>query len=585
MKKSITTLLILPALLLSSCFSFTNKESEEREIKVYDLDNIANNADIEDGYQTTITARFVKGEDYIPYLNPKDYFSLYEPHFKESIISEIEKEGSSIVWTVREGKDYLFVAEFSMSYHAVLIAGSLQPAYRDDDNQQDLEALNYAINTEYTTEDSASSYATYYFSSIDCFKNNGEWYVPLGLLDLIFSGDTDIYYFYNYAHIFSTKSADNFAARSFKDGDNTYTVDSQMKSMVKETTMPYYLRKYNAALFLFLMNNFYGLKEEKGISAMSKFYKTNGIYDDLKSADSATRAQAYADALDIFDDNHTALVSTNDAWGEQDFNPRRLSTGIRSRSILRSTLNTTRDAYYASLYPDQEVEPGDEIVYSQDGKTAMYMFDSFIFTTGDVLNGDDLDRLYKEDSYMNLVHVFEEIKSKGTVKNIILDISTNGGGTVGVMLKLLALLSKDNHTKITYFDSPTGQVVSMICNVDTNQDGEYDEKDVYGNDFNFYILTSDCSFSCGNAFPCVAKLEGNAKIIGQKSGGGECAISIHYLPNSQYVYHSSNLHLGYYDADKNVFTGFEKGATPDIEIKNTSDFYDIEKLNSLITAA
>jgi len=83
-------------------------------------------------------------------------------------------------------------------------------------------------------------------------------------------------------------------------------------------------------------------------------------------------------------------------------------------------------------------------------------------------------------------------------------------------------------------------------------------------------------------FPCSAQLLGDAKIIGQKSGGGECAVSIHYLPNSQYVYHSSNLHLGYYDEDNKKFIGYEGGATPDIEVAVNADFYDIDKLAAAI---
>ena len=587
MKKTLIGLLILPALLLSSCSLFTSiKETVEKEIMVYDLDNIPSNQDISKGYQDTINARFVKGQDYIPYLTIEDYISLYLPHFKPSIESNVEVDGSSTVWTVSGHDGLVFVAEFNMTYRALLLAGSLEEAYREDDNQQDLEALNHAMETDYVAEERGSGYASYYFSSIDCFKYEGKWYLPLGFYDIAFSGDTNLYYFYNYAHIFSTRDVENYAYATFKENKTEYTVDSQMSASKKDANMPEYLIKYNASLFIFLMNNFYGLKEYYGIDSMTLFYKNKvKLYNNLLSKNAAVRAQAYADALDVFDDNHTALVSANDTWGENKFANRLLSPGIRERSLLRNTLNSTRDAYYAHLFPNQEVEPGDEIIYSQDGKTAMYMFNSFEFTTGDVLHGNDLEKLYKEDTFMNLVYRLNTIKNKGGVENVILDISTNGGGVVGVMLKLLALLSKNNKTKVTYKDGATGTIASATCRVDTNSDDRYDALDSFGNTFNFYILTSDCSFSCANAFPCIAQLEGIAKIIGQKSGGGECAVAIHYLPNSQYVYHSSNIHLGYYDSDNKEFTGFEQGATPDIEISNTDDFYDIEKLNSLIASA
>ena len=92
-------------------------------------------------------------------------------------------------------------------------------------------------------------------------------------------------------------------------------------------------------------------------------------------------------------------------------------------------------------------------------------------------------------------------------------------------------------------------------------------------------MTSDCSFSAANAFACFAKQQEICPIIGQKSGGGECAVAIHYLPNGEYLYHSSNLHIGYYDNYSDEFIGFEGGAKPHFIIENTDDMYDIEYLN------
>ena len=243
-----------------------------------------------------------------------------------------------------------------------------------------------------------------------------------------------------------------------------------------------------------------------------------------------------------------------------------------------------RKAYYETYFGG-EVSPGDDIIYSADGKTAMYMFNSFSFASQDIYDSGNQNALYKADTFFNLIHIFDMIKAKGGVENIILDISTNGGGTVGVMMKLLSLISKNNSSYIYYKEASSSQVISAHSTVDSNGDEVYDASDCYGNDFNFYILTSDCSYSCANAFPCTAQIQGLAKIIGQKSGGGECAVAIHYLPNSQYVYHSSTLHLGSYDGINKEFVGFEGGAKPDIEIQNERDFYDIEKLNNFIANA
>ena len=161
MKNKLAITLLLPALLLTSCIFAKAKETEEREIEVYDLDNIPHKGDIVTGagYQTTIKARFVKGQDYIPYLTITDYISLYEPHFKKSIISEVEIDSGDYVWTVKEGKEYHFVAEFDMYNRALLMAGGLSSAYRDDDNQQDVESLEHGLKSDYEADESGRGYA------------------------------------------------------------------------------------------------------------------------------------------------------------------------------------------------------------------------------------------------------------------------------------------------------------------------------------------------------------------------------------------------------------------------------------------
>ena len=386
----------------------------------------------------------------------------------------------------------------------------------------------------------------------------------------------------------STRDTDNYSSLIYVDRQREYTFDSQMSfNRLSDIVMPSYLKELNAGLFMYLMDNFYGLKEQKGIKSMVKYYKNNhNIYAALTSSLSSERAQAYSDALSILDDNHTILYSVNDTWGEEYYEARRYGDGIDSRNATRNALRAYRTRAYANY--GRNMQEGVDIIYSDDGKTALFSFDGFVFGASEnVFNSDgSVKATAKEyDTYFKLIDVLDTIKAKGGVENVILDISINGGGVVGVMMKLLALISKDNDGGISFYDDTIDQVTFYHAQVDKNRDEVYDANDCYGNDFDFYILTSDCSFSCGNAFPCMAQINNSAKIIGQKSGGGECAVSIHYLPNSQYVYHSSNLHLGHFDEAKKSFTGFESGATPDITLAIDENFYSIESLNTAIKNA
>ncbi len=68
----------------------------------------------------------------------------------------------------------------------------------------------------------------------------------------------------------------------------------------------------------------------------------------------------------------------------------------------------------------------------------------------------------------------------------------------------------------------TGETTVQRYLADTNLDGVIDEKDLEKQyDFRFAILTTRCSFSCGNILPVYAQEKG-IMIIGEKSGGGTC---------------------------------------------------------------
>lgn len=606
MKKNITFLLVtLLSISLTSCTVVQNVNSEEKEVTVYDIDKIADEEDLSKAYQTTLKTRFVEGEEYIPYLTINQYASLFEPHLIEGARNEFKNDSSSLSWYIYVGEDLYFYTYISLTQKYILKAGDIEGAFAKDDNPRDLTALNYAMtSTSHFFVLGSKNYSRFSFANagFTCFKDNNEIYLPLGFYDISYSESAGMYFTYNYNNIYSTRDVENYANKSFKTASNNLlTVDQEMEQSVSNKDMPNYLINYNADLFVFLMDNFYGLKDLHKISSMKNYYSSRGIYQKLYSKNAAERSLAYVNALHGFDDNHTVLVSVNKTWGETANGP--YGKGVVARSSLRSELRRRRAEYYTSVLGRNEKDGG-EIIYSQDKKTAMFHFESFAFGTSEqVFNENESikDDAYLYDTYINFIRIFNEIKTVGSVKNVVIDVSTNGGGVVGVMMKLLALISKDNKATISMCDATYMGVSEITSQVDVNFDGVYNPDEVFGNDFNIFVLTSNCSFSAGNAFPCYAKNLG-AKIIGERSGGGECAVAIHYLPNSQYVYHSSNLHLGFIDFEdeyKEDYVGFESGAPVDIDFTNKTplcyfdatdkltynipnDFYDINAIQSKI---
>ena len=605
MKKK--ALLIIPifSLVLTSCdLFFKSYKNHTETVDVYEIDKLKESTtkNLDECKTESMDLRFIDGEQYIPYLSLSQYASLYRTHYASNARSEVTKQRGFIIWTLYLGEDPVFMSAISPLLKQMIVAGDISSSFKENDDPRDLKALRYGMTTNTTFAHlSNNNYATYDYSdySVKVIKEGGEYYFPLGLLDLAYSDASSIYFFYNYKHIYATRDVDNYAELTFIENNKNYTVESQMEQSVNEETIPDYLKDYNARLFLFLMDNLYGLKSNKKISSMKKYYANYDIYEGLFSESAAIRSKAYSNALGILDDNHTTLVSVTNTWGET----RQPSggRGVVARSSLRSKLSSIRAEYLKDNFGIEEEVEGGQVIYSNSGKTAMFYFDTFVFGTSQQVFDEQeqiKNNAYKYDTFVNFIRIFNEIKAHGNVENVIIDISTNRGGVVGVMMKLLALVSKNNEGVIGMCDGPTASVNVVYTSVDVNNDKEYEEDEVFGDDFNIYLLTSDCSFSCGNAFPCFAKQLG-VKIIGEKSGGGECAVAIHYLPNSQYVYHSSNLHLGFYDEENKKFIGIEGGAEVDIPLNDNkpmcyvndqsqivydipANFYQINALENLL---
>ena len=583
-QRRLFSFLILPAITLSLLGCTKYRPTEEKTINVYNLDKLTDS--LNDCKAGVIKARFNKGQSYVPYLSLKQYASLYESHMDEKATSTISKKGDLVSWTVIKDNTIYFMTQIDFKNKEVVSAGDLGAAFKADDDPRDTTSLTYGNYTEYDSKLLGPSYYSHYSfanQDIDYFSYMGDYYLPLSFYDITYCFDTSIYFFYNYKAIYSSVSVDNFYQKEYVKNGVTYCVISEMMSKTLGMSAPSYVIDLNSNLFLYLLDNFYGLREYKRMGSAEEYCRAIGTYDRLFSSDGATRSQAYAETLDRFDDNHTALVAGSFAWGGQDIVSRQYGTGCLNRNTLRNKLTSLRAGVTSKAY-----NAGTSPMISSDGKTALYLFDSFIYgTTEQVFNKDGSIKTTAKnyDSFFNILDLFQSLKKNSQVENVVLDISTNGGGVLGVLMKLLALVSKNNSGNLYYLEAASQQVGIAKTMVDVDNNGTYNAQDCFGDDFNIYLLTSDCSFSCGNAFPCLAQEQGIAKIIGQKSGGGECAVAIHYLPNGEYVYHSSNLHLGYYDSETNVFTGFENGAEPDIVINNYNDFYDVDRLSSLIQNA
>ena len=125
-----------------------------------------------------------------------------------------------------------------------------------------------------------------------------------------------------------------------------------------------------------------------------------------------------------------------------------------------------------------------------------------------------------------------------------------------MLAAMIAFLTGDNKASLYCKNMLTGQTITETYEVDTNLDGKFDDQDKgQPCDFHVAILTSRASFSCGNAFPAFMQ-ELGAAIIGERSGGGACAIQCMATPDGFWYQMSSHrmylMSHGDYDTDLGV---------------------------------
>ena len=161
------------------------------------------------------------------------------------------------------------------------------------------------------------------------------------------------------------------------------------------------------------------------------------------------------------------------------------------------------------------------------------------------------------------------------VKNVIIDLSCNGGGVLFTIDYFLsAMIGSFN-----LYENIVNTNARLIINyygTDLNLDDEIDEEDQkYGKKirdrFNFAVLTSYYTFSAGNSFTCVCA-EAGIPIIGERSGGGSCGVLLAATADGLPYRYSSLDRFTFADG-----TSFENGAPITVEMPYV-DFYDDAKL-------
>ena len=487
-----------------------------------------------------VTLRFYDDMPNVAYISAADFQSIVLPGSKMTVThtgaGEYTLANGDAVATININNDVFTSDQFDAFTNQM---GLLQPGmanvYYDGMPFVRFKSVSYFPATVTTTLD----YGAY---GIDIRSDGkGAVYFPFATLADMYS---DLYY--HHAGFNGEKVVANLSVNeiSLSEIDPDY-----FKPILAQTTRPADLVDFNYKELCFGLDHFYGypgrVKYNDALKAkgLDKTLEEDievgpAIKKLLLSEKQAEYLFGMTGLTAVYFDGHTAMEVISDAVGEdQEGNAALIAeyqkTGMANQGIIAllmgaigpmQEMSATRDAVNA-LRP----RAYGEATYVKEGDTAVCVFDSF-----NSRNEKAWKDYYAGNAPMPTVEntenddmvIFLDALNKAAadpeVKNFIVDITANGGGSADIVMAMTSLIMDKSYISM---DNPlTGQHAMVQYEVDRNFNGAFDEADKNVHyDLNFAVLTSGMSFSCGNLFPSMLK-DAGIPVIGETSGGGACAI-------------------------------------------------------------
>ena len=388
---------------------------------------------------------------------------------------------------------------------------------------------------------------------LDIYEKDDKWYLPLSVYNSILLNTNDnVNLAYNGKYLFiisGNQLSDSTLGITLQTPLGEKFHEGAEKGSITEEEMNYY---YQSLCFDF--NNEYGLtgKFDNFDNYLSTYnFKNNILSTDPKKIDENT-----AIALSYLNDGHTALTEFSNLYeygtnniAPTKFNPDRvaydnggeqLAKAKKEKKIPDNSIEIKGDTAFVSFTQFTNVD--EDLLYNAPSDKDLNLDD---FTGIDDIPGLDfgIDDLLNTNTSKLFSNLYKQLTSDqyiNTVKNVVIDLTTNEGGSAdGLIYSLSTLIG---NVTVDLVDYKTGAYNHQVYKADINSDGEINDKDKSLSELgkNIYFLNSSYSFSSANAMPVLAK-ENNSKVItlGAKTAGGPCAVRNYVTPIGSVVSSSS----------------------------------------------
>ncbi len=386
---------------------------------------------------------------------------------------------------------------------------------------------------------------------IDIYKKDGKILMPLVVFNTLFFSQNYFNLYYNGEALIATDYA-------LIDGMNN--LETIRKSKWNDTKAPKDIREMTYKHINFIMDNFYGLRVKNKYRNFSKWINDSRKKDLL------------SDNQYFFNRNYAEFFHRN---------LDELHTRVSMPSFFNKANDTIVkiDAYKNNmgLFRERYIETYQKLEQQRKAKSYQnegirYKGDTAIITFNQFKTAPNKQETANNDSYQFFKIAMKEIEQKN-IKNIVIDLSLNGGGNIGAMLRVLGFIT-DRQIPLIGHELLTNQIVRENYKIDTDGDRRYD-RDAY-TQYNWNLLVGINTFSAANLFTSIFNDLKLGKIIGQKTGGGMCSVLPIVLADGTTVEISSNNCSINLDLNE-----IESGVKVD-EILNYDDFYDDDKLINAI---
>ena len=391
---------------------------------------------------------------------------------------------------------------------------------------------------------------------INLIAQGGSLYLPVATLSNIFMGPTMLTCLYDSTHLYFIDPNYPDMTTSSVTADPDYVEDLHRRLTSGDRTPEEGAFSYGELRFL--IDTYYGASGRETLH--DEFIKNRNLDEALSQKDRTTKICRnllqsvdqidYCAGVLILDDylsdaGHTVIYSGLYRVLNRDDE---LSGIVRDRifnvgyTIGEQSAPRRADAKYSTDLTMAQIQSGTKNnSYLRKDDTLFYRFDAFNFDLHEWSAFYQKRQEMPQDCVGNLHRMLEEYKNDNTVKNVVLDISTNGGGYADIVFTMLAMTTGKAY--LHYRDVIADNVITTEYDIDLNFDGVFDEKDKsISYPFHFAVLTSARSFSCGNLLPCLAREQG-VLIMGDNSGGGCCAVLDACSAEGMYVRISSQVHM------------------------------------------